>query len=210
MRFAIVRAWAALATAILAGATADAGTEFAENCGWLGGSIRDGQQEAIVPAFVLGAAIALALLLYILLARLGPADPLLSLMSHFRSRFVDGACALCGSALCVIVMEGYETRFGGLSPFDTRSVVLSHSVALVIAFAVIGAIVHCALRSSIRVAGHASEFVAEIFAEFLRKLLDVSATPRMVGVSAFVLYVLHVPLAIADGSRGFRAPPQVA
>ncbi len=210
MRFAIVRAWASLATATLAGAAADAGTELAENCRWLGGSVRDGQQEAIIPAFVLGAIIALGLVLFVLFARLTPGDPLSSRMSHFRSRFVDTACALCGSALCVIAMEGYETRFGGLSPFDPRSVVLSHSLALLIAFAVIGAIVHCALRASIRIADHASEFVADICAEFLRRHLNVGATPVVVGVSAFVLYVLHVPSAIADGSRGFRAPPQAA
>jgi hypothetical protein len=129
-------------------------------------------------------------------------------MSDFRTRLVDVACAFCGSVLCIIAMEGYETRFGGLSPFDPRSVVLSHSLALLIAFVVIGVMVYCALLVAIRVASHASGVVAGIFAEFLRKLLGVGAMPRTVGVSAFVLYVLHVPLAIADGSRGFRAPPR--
>jgi hypothetical protein len=208
VRFAMVRSWAALATAILAGAAADAGTEFAENSGWLGGSLHDNQHEAIIPALLFGTAIALALMMFLLLARITPGDPLLSRMSDFRTRLVDIVYALCGSVLCIIAMEGYETRFGGLSPFDPRSVVLSHSLALLIAFVVMGAMVHCALRVSIRVASHASDFVAEVFAEFLRRLLGISATPRMVGVSAFVLYVLHVPLAIADGSRGFRAPPR--
>jgi hypothetical protein len=208
MRFAMVRAWAVLATAVLAGAAADAGTEFAENIGWLGGSLRDNHHEAIVPALLLGAAITLALTLFVFLARIAPGDPLLSRMSDFRARLVDGGCALSGSVLCIIAMEGYETRFGGLSPFDARSVVLSHTLALLVAFVVMGAIVHCALRAAIRVASHASGFVAEIFVEFLRRILSVDATPALVAVSAFVLYVTHVPLAIADGSRGFRAPPR--
>lgn len=208
MRFAMVRAWAALATAILAAAAADAGTEFAENSGWLGGSLHDNQHEAIVPALLLGAAVTLALTLFVLLARISPGDPLLSRLSDFRTRLIDGACAFCGSVLSILAMEGYETRFGGLSPFDARSVVLSHTLALLVAFAVIGVVVHCALRSAIRVASRASGLAAEIFVEFLRKLFADSATPAMVGVSAFVLYVIHVPPAIADGARGLRAPPR--
>jgi len=208
VRFAIVRGWAALATAILAGTAADASTEFAENSGWLGGSLHDYQHQAIIPALLFGSAVTLALILYVLLARISRGDPLLSRMSDFRTRLVDIAYALCGSVLCIIAMEGYETRFGGFSPFDPRSVVLSHSLALLIAFVVMGVMVHCALGASIRVASRSSDFVAEVFAEFLHKILGVSATPRMIGVSAFVLYVLHVPLAIAYGSRGFRAPPR--
>jgi hypothetical protein len=203
----MVRAWAALATAILAGAAADACTEFAENSGWLGGSLRDNQHEAVVPALLFGAAGTLALMLFVLIARISPGDPLLSRMSDFRARLVDAACALCGSLLCVIAMEGYETRFGGASPFDARSVVLSHTPALLVAFVVMGAVVYGALRAAMRAASHASGFIAEVVVRFLRKFLGSDATPAMVHVSAFVLYVIHVPLSIADGSHGFRGPP---
>ncbi|HZV76619.1 MAG TPA: hypothetical protein VFF63_02530 [Candidatus Babeliales bacterium] len=208
MRFALVRAWAVAAAAILAAAAADAGTEFAENSEWLGGTLRDNQHEAILPALLLGAAVTLSLTLFILLARISPRDPLLLRMNDLRARFVDLACALCGSELCVVLMEGYETRFGGLSPFDPRSVVISHAPALVIAFLLAGAIVHCALRASIAAASRASGAVAEFLVEFLRKLLRAAAPPRAVALSAFRLYVRHVPPGIAAGSRGLRAPPR--
>ena len=208
MRFTLVRSWAVVATAILAAVTADTGTEFAENSGWLAGTFRDNQHEAVVPALLLGAAAALSLMLFVLLARISPSDPLLSRMNDLRRRLVDIACAFCGSTLCVVAMEGYETRFGGLSPFDPRSVVLSHTLALVVAFLVVGAIVHYALQAAIGIASRASSVVAEFLVEFLRKLLRAGAPPRSVALSAFQLYVRHVPPGIAGGSRGFRAPPR--
>jgi hypothetical protein len=208
MRFRVVRGWAVLAAAILAASTADAGTEFAENGGWLGGALRDNQHEAILPALVLGAALALGLTLFVLLARISPRDPLLMRLNDCRSRLFDIACAFCGSMLCVIVMEGYETQFGGVSPFDPRSVVLSHAVPLVVAFVVAGAIVHCVLRAAIGVAGRASNIVVEFLVEFMRKLLRSVTPRRAVTLSAFQLYVSHLPPGIAAGLRGLRAPPR--
>lgn len=208
MRFAFVRGWAVAATAVLAAAIADAGTEFAVNSGWLGGTLRDNQHEAILPALLLGAALALSLTLFVLFARISPRDPLLLRMNGLRTRSIDVAFAFCGSVLCVMAMEGYETRFGGSSPFDPRSVVLSHTVALVVAFVVTGSIIHCALRSAIRTANRASTVVVELFAEFLRKLLKVIAAPRTIALSAYELCVVHVRFRILCGSQGFRAPPR--
>lgn len=208
MRFAIIRGWAVLATALLTAVGSDVSVEFAGNSGWLGGVLRDNQHEAVLPALLFGAAVTLSLTLFVLLARIYPDDPLLSRIDDFRTRFVDTACSLVGSLLCVIAMEGYETRFGGSSPFDPRSVVLSHALPLVVAFVVMGAIVHYALRAAIRTARRASGLVAEVFAEFLRKLRGESTTPGMVQHSAFVLYVVHGPLAVLDGSLGLRAPPR--
>jgi hypothetical protein len=208
MRFALVRGWAVAATAIVAGAIADAGTEFAENSGWLAGTLRDDQHQAILPALLLGTALTLGLILFVLLARISPRDPLLIRMDDLRTRFIDIASAFCGSMLCVVVMEGYETRFGGLSPFDPRSVVLSHTLALIVAFVVTGTVVYCALRSALRTASRASSAVVEFLAEFLRKLFGMTAAHRAPALSAYELDVLHVPFAIARGSCGFRAPPR--
>jgi hypothetical protein len=207
VRFAIIRCWAAVATAILAAVGSDVSTEFTENCGWLGGVIRDNQHEAVLPALFLGAIVTLSLILFVLLSRIYPDDPLLSSIDHLPTRLVDAACSFGGSVLCVIAMEGYETRFGGLSPFDPGSVVLSHTLSLVTAFVIIGAIAHYALRTAIRAAAHASSIVTEVFVKFLRKLIGESLPPGKIHVSAFVLYVAHVPRFIAEGSRGFRAPP---
>lgn len=207
MRLTFIRGWAVLATAILAAAAADAGTEFAANSGWFGATLRDDQHQAVVPALLLGAAVTLSLLLFVLLARISARDPLLLRMNDLRRRLVDIVCAYCGSMLAVVAMEGYETRFGGLSPFDPRSVVLSHTLALIVAFVVIGAIVHCALRSAIRIAGRASDAVVAHFFAFLRRLLKVIAAPGALALSASEPNVVHVPLGIASRARALRAPP---
>jgi hypothetical protein len=207
VRFAIIRGWAALATAILAAVGSDFATEFAENSGWLGGALRDGQHEAVLPALLFGSVVALSLTLFVLLARIRPGDPLLSRIDYFRTRFVDIAGSLVGSLFFVIAMEGYETRFGGLSPFDPRSVILSHALPLVVAFVVTGAIVHYALRAAIAAASRASEFISEVLGEFLRKILDNRRPSDIARVSAYALNVVHIPFAFALGSRGLRAPP---
>ena len=203
----MIRGWAALATAILAAIGSDVTTEFAENCGWLGGALRDNQHEAILPALLLGAIVTLSMLLFVLFARIRPGDPLLCRIGELKTRALDMTCALFGSVLCIIAMEGYETRFGGLSPFDPRSVDLAHALPLVVTFAVMAAIVHHLLHDAIRTANRASHFVVEVFAEFLRKLLRDSATPRVAQAAAFTLRIVHVPFAFAYGSRGLRAPP---
>jgi hypothetical protein len=208
MRCAIVRAWTSLATALLTAAVADAGTEFAENLGWLGGSVRDAQHEAVAPALILGLAAGAALAAFVAFARIGPQDPLLRHMSRLRARLTDLAIALAGSALFTIAMEGYETRFGGLSPFDPRSVVLSHAVPLVVAFVFVAVLVHRGLRAALRLAGHAGELAAGALVEFLHKMLGAAVAPGAVHDSAFTLHVLHLPPAIADGACGLRAPPR--
>ena len=208
MRFAVVRGWMVLAAAILTGAMADAVTELAENASWLGGSVRDNQQQAIVPTLILGAAIALGLMLFILLARIAPRDPLLTRMNDLRRWIVDSGAALCGSVICVLAMEAYETRFGGLSPFDPRSIVLSHTFALIVAFAIVGTILHCVLRGAIRVASRAGTVVASFVAAFLRRPAHQTTSPRAISLSAFTLKVSHAPPGVAIGSRGLRAPPR--
>jgi hypothetical protein len=208
MRCAIVRAWTSLATALLTAAVADAGTEFAENLGWLGGSVRDAQHEAVAPALILGLAVGTALAAFVAFARIAPHDPLLRHMNRLRARSTDLAIALAGSALCTIAMEGYETRFGGLSPFDPRSVVLSHAVPLLVAFGFVAVLVHRGLRAALRLAGQAGELAAGALVEFLHKMFRAAVAPAAVHASAFTLHVLHLPPAIADGACGLRAPPR--
>jgi hypothetical protein len=206
-RFALIRGWTVAATAILTAAIADAATEFAENSGWLADTLRDDHQEAVFPVLLFGVAVAVSLTLFVVLARVSPGDPLVLRMNDFRTRSIDVACAFCGSVLCILSMEGYEMRFGGISPFGSNSIVLSHSVALIVAFLVTGALINCVLGSAIRTASRASVVVVEFLVEFLRKLLRAIAPPQAVALSAFRLEVTHVPPGIAGGFRGFRAPP---
>lgn len=208
MRCAIVRAWTSLATALLTAAVADAGIEFAENLGWLGGSVRDAQHEAVAPTLLIGLAIGAALAAFVAFARIAPQDPLLRCMSGWRVRMTDLAMALAGSALCTIAMEGYETRFGGLSPFDPRSVVLSHALPLIVAFVFVAAVAHGVIRAALRLASHAGELAAGVLVEFLHKLSRAAVAAGAVHTSAFTLHVAHLPPAIADGACGLRAPPR--
>jgi hypothetical protein len=208
MRYALVRGWAVAATAILTGAVADAVTECAEDNAWLAGSVRDYQHAAIVPALALGAAIALALMLFVLLARITPRDPLLTRMNDARTLFVDISAALCGGMLCVIAMEAYETRFGGLSPFDPQSVVLSHTFALIAAFAIVGTLLHFILGKAIRRAHEASRGFIGFIAAFLHQRTHAASPPRATRLSALDLCAAHTPPGVARGSHCLRAPPR--
>jgi hypothetical protein len=116
--------------------------------------------------------------------------------------------AFCGSALCVLTMEGYEMRFGGIAPFDPHSVVLSHCMVLIVAFIATGALMHYLLRSAIRAAARASTVVVELFVRFLREVLEAVAPPRTIAPSEYASSVVRVSLGIASGSHGFRAPPR--
>lgn len=206
MRYALVRSWAVVAAAILTGAVADAATEFAENSHWLAGSVRDDQHQGVLPALTIGTAVALALLLFVLLARISPRDALLTRMNDARRWAVDIAAAFCGSILCVIALEGYETRFGGLSPFDPRSVVVSHAFALIVAFAIVGTILQCILCRSIAIASRAGTLVAGFVYALLRKV-GRRTSPGTVSLSVFALDAPYTALRIATGSHGLRAPP---
>jgi hypothetical protein len=207
VRFALVRVWAATAAAILAAAVADAATEYAANGGWLGTSVRDNDHQAVLPALLVGATVTLGLLFAVLLSRISPRDPLALRMIELRTRLADVAFAFCGSALCIVVMEGYETRFGGVSPFDPRSVVVSHAPALFVAFLVMGALLHCALRAAVRTAAEASAVVAKFLETFLGSG-PLNASPlRGIRLTAFEPSGIHVPAWLIRGSHGFRAPP---
>jgi hypothetical protein len=206
MRYALVRAWSVAATAILAAAVSDAITEFAENSGWLGGLARDDQHEAILPTLLVGAVVALGLVAFALFARVPARDRLLR-PGGLGGRLFEIVTAYCASMAAVVAMEGYETRFGGLSPFDPRSVVLSHTLALVVCSIVIGAIVHCALRSALRVASRASGAVVEFVAAFLRRLVRTVAASPSFARSAFVADAARARSGIGRGLRGLRAPP---
>lgn len=196
MRFVLVRSWAIVAAAILTGALADAAVD------------RDNHYQGVLPALEIGAVAAVFLVLFTLLARIGPCDPLLTRMNDIRTRVVDIAGALCGSALCVVAMEGYETRFGGLSPFDARSVVCTHAFALIVAFVIVGAMLHYALRGAIRIASRATDAVTSLVVSFLRKLAPAAASPLPILLSVFALRVPHAPRDVAAGSQSLRAPPR--
>jgi hypothetical protein len=208
VRFTVVRIWSTAAVAMLAAGTADAVVEFAANGGWLGAGLQDNQHEAIAPVLALGALTALLLLAFILFARISLRDPLLVRMGERSARWLDTISAFAGGVVSVVAMEGYETRFGGVSPFDPGSVVASHTAALFVAILAIGAVMHWMLRAAAGVASRASVAAIELFARFFPQRLNLVQPPTLVRTPAFKLGVAHVALAIAAGVRGLRAPPR--
>jgi hypothetical protein len=208
MRSLVVRAGTALTTALITAAVADSGTEFAVNLGWLGGSVRDAQHEAIAPTILIGLAIGAALAAFVAFGRVTPPDPLLRSLYGLRALASDLAIALAGSALCTIAMEGYETRFGGISPFDTRSVVCSHAPALLVAFVVVAPIVWGIIGKALSVARNAGECATGAIGHFLRKINPANGGAGAPHTSAFTLHLVRLSPAIAGGVYGLRAPPR--
>ncbi len=203
----IVRLGAWFATALLAAASADAVTEFVENLGWLGGSARDGHQETVVPVLLIGVAAALAVAAYVALARISGGDLSMLRSRGIRSQILGATCALIGSALCALVMEGYETRLGGLSPFDTQSVLVSHAPALLAAFAIIGVAIQSAMRELLSAAERAGDLAARTFVRFVRKLLRAPAGPGVSHARLITARVLHRSNPGEGAGSALRAPP---
>lgn len=207
MRALLVRIAAWFATALLTASSADFATESAENLGWLGGSARDGHQETILPVLLIGIAVALALAAYVACTRMSGHDLWLLQSRGNRAQIVGTACALIGSALCIIAMERHETRFGGLSPFDAQSVVVTHAPALLAAFTIVAVAIQSAMRELLRAAERAGEAAASIFIRFVRKLPCAASSPDISHAAAIAFCVLHRTNPVADGGSALRAPP---
>ena len=126
MRYAMVRIWTALTIGLLAGVLGDAGTELFANFGWLGGTTRDVDHQGVLPVFAIAVMLALSLAAYVAGSRIAPGDPLVRRLDDVRARAVDAIAAFAASCVTVAAMEGYETHFGGLAPFDAHSVVAAH------------------------------------------------------------------------------------
>jgi hypothetical protein len=208
MRYALVRFWATLAIALLAGVIGDAGTEYLGALGWLGRGLRDVDHQSVLPTFTIAFVLTLALIAYLIAARISPSDPLLRRLDDARARAVDAFAALCGSALTVIGMEGYETHFGGLAPFDARSVVVAHAPVLLVAFVVVAVVARVLLGSAIRAAVRASAAAFELLSSFLRVVHHQLHAPKHSTLPHPNASNSHVSPEIVR-AHGLRAPPRV-
>ncbi len=203
---AAVRLWAAAATALAAAAAADSLTEFLSNTGLLGGgAVRDVHHESVLPVLLLALTMLLALALAVALgARRAHRFSFVS-----RSR-IEASCWAAGTLLAtlliVLVMEAYETRFGGVTAFDPRAVIWTHAPAAFAACAVVAAGVNRLVAVCLRAALAAGRAVADV----LVRILDVgagsgAATP---GALAFETLPVRGPLMPATGAHRLRAPPR--
>jgi hypothetical protein len=206
MRYTLVRIWAVIAIGLLAGALADAGTEFSALFGWLGGRTHDVNQQGVLPALAVTLMLAVSLIAYIIGSRIAPGDPLVRKLDDARARAVDAVAAFAGACATVVAIEGYETHFGGLAPFDANSVVVAHAPILVLAFLTIAIAARMMLGAAIRFAARTGTFAATLVTSFLRISRSNAATPKHATMPHPDTSCSHVAPEIVK-SRGLRAPP---
>jgi hypothetical protein len=207
MRYTLVRIWAVLTIGLLAGVLGDAGTEFSAMFGWLGGTTQDVDHQGVLPALAITLTLALSLAAYIVGSRIAPGDPLLRRLDDAHARAVDAIAAFAGSCVTVVAVEGYETHFGGLAPFDANSVVIAHAPVLVLSFVAIAVAVRMMLGATIRCAARSGALAAAFLTSFLRISCAHSATPKHATMSHAEMSRSHVAPEIVK-SRGVRAPPR--
>jgi hypothetical protein len=207
IRYALVRIWAVLTIGLLAGVLGDAGTEFSAIFGWLGGAPRDVDHQGIVPALAITLTLALGLAAYIIGSRIEPSDPLVRKLDDARARAIDAIAAFAGSWFTVVAMEGYETHFGGLAPFDANSVISQHAPILVLSFVTIAVAARMMLGAATRCAANSAALAAALLTSFLRISRSHSATPKHATMPHPGIKCSRVAPEIIK-SRGLRAPPR--
>ncbi|MFY9738852.1 MAG: hypothetical protein WAK11_07330 [Candidatus Cybelea sp.] len=208
MRYALVRIWAVLTVGLLAGVLGDAGTELFGLLGWLGGATRDVDHQGLLPALAITLTLALGLAAYVVGSRIAPSDPLLRRLDDAGARVVDAIGAFVVSGVAVVAIECYETHFGGLAPFDARSVVIAHAPMLVLSVLTIALGARMTLGAAIRCAVRGGAVAAALLTSFLRILRSYAATPKHSKVRHSKTSRSRAVSEIVS-SRGLRAPPRL-
>ncbi len=207
MRYTLVRVWAVLAVGLLAGVLGDAATEFSAMLGWLGGTTRDVDHQGMLPAFAITLTLALGLAAYVIGSRIAPSDPLMRRLDDARARAVDAIAAFAGSCVTVVAMEGYETHFGGLAPFNANSIVIAHAQILILSFLIIAVATRMMLGAAIRFAARSRVLAAEVLTSFLQIFRSHALIPKHATMPHPEMSCSHVAPEIIK-SRGLRAPPR--
>ncbi|MGA8796380.1 MAG: hypothetical protein WB526_04835 [Candidatus Cybelea sp.] len=208
MRYALVRIWAVLTVGLLAGVLGDAGTELCGVLGWLGDATRDVDHQGLLPALAVTLTLAFGLAAYVVGSRIAASDPLLRRLDDAGARVVDAIGAFVVSGVTVVAIEYYETHFGGLAPFDARSVVIAHAPILVLSFLTIAVGARMTLGAAIRFAARTGAAAAALLTSFLRVLRSYAATPKHATVRHPETSCSRVVSEIVN-SRGLRAPPRM-
>lgn len=151
---------------------------------------------AVVALFILGASLFTS-----------PSAALLSLRRCERSlssAALEFAVAAAGAMSIIVGMEGYETHFGGISPFDPHAILMhdgpATSVLYILVFVVVRAMVCAYIRAAVS---------ARIF------LTACSLVRRNLGGAARLLRYQYAPIransSTARSHEGeLRAPPLAA
>lgn len=199
--YAIVRIWPIAIIGLASGVIGDAGTEFFTS--------GDTDHQGMVPALAIAVLLALGLAVYLACSRIGPRDPLLCRFNRWRDRLPDALAAFGASWLTVIGIEGYETHFGGIEPFDTRSVVIAHAPLLLLAFLAVALTAQVILAAALRWAARSGAVAVALVRRVLRVSRHAVATTTHAGMAFLEAVCKHdVPELIS--ACGPRAPPRMS
>jgi len=168
--YALVRLCSVVIVGLVSGALGDGGTEFFNALGWLGGGVADSSHQGVLPALIAGLLLAFGLGIVIVGARIAHDDPLLCELGDRRARAFDVLAALLTSCLVVLLIEGYETQFGGTAPFQAGSIVLGHAPVLLASFVAIAIGARALLGAAILWAARHGAAAVALLITFLRKL----------------------------------------
>lgn len=133
----MTRLWMSVAVALWAAVCGDALTEWLANGGFWGAGPLDLHQESLAPTAVVAAVVSLSLACYAVARRRRVERPW------------DGV-ALALALGVVVVMEGYEVRFGGAGVFDPRSVLAGHLLPVLGSYLVIALAVNRLMALALR------------------------------------------------------------
>ena len=176
--YALVRLWSVAIVGLLSGVLGDAATELLGTLGWLGRGALDNDHQGLLPASIAALICALGLSIYVIGSRIAPSNPLLRELDDRHARAVDALAAFAASWLTAIAIEGYETRFGGIAPFDAGSTVVAHAPALLISFFTIAVAARALLGVAIRWTAHRGAAAVALLVSFLRMLRAAVITPK--------------------------------
>jgi hypothetical protein len=199
--------WPALATSLIAAAIADPLTEFVSNAGFLGaGAFRDGSQQSVIPVAILAAVVLICLGLSVALCA-GKLEMRLACAPRSAlGRLLFAAGSLSATFAIIVLMEGYETHFGGIDPFSPGSVLVSHAPAVLAAYAIVAALVSRLVSYCLRAAHAAGTLAGGVLSRFLR--IDArNADALSSHISALGVRVVVRTLVLVRGHLHLRAPP---
>jgi hypothetical protein len=180
MRHALSSIWTLVTVALCAAVCGDALTEWLSNSGFWGSGVSDLHQESLAPtAYAAAVACLTCLALVIAAARRGE---MVRVRPACASRVWWNGAAVLLALIVVVVMEGYEVRFGGIGAFDPRSVLMAHALPVVVAYALIAALVDRTLRLGLRAAFVTALSVVATIAPVGPAAASESTTGTIVGI----------------------------
>ncbi|MGC2131539.1 MAG: hypothetical protein WA629_15750 [Candidatus Aquilonibacter sp.] len=204
--YTLVRLWSVVIVGLLSGVLGDAGTELFGTLGWLGRGALDSDHQGLLPTSIAALICALGLGLYVIGSRIAPSDPLLRELDDRYARALDACTAFAASWLTVIAIEGYETRFGGVAPFDAGSTIVAHAPALLVSFLAIAIVARALLGAAIRWTARSGAAAVALLIAFLRKQRAAIAAPKhCAALFPDAIHSHDVPELIS--ACGPRAPP---